>query len=326
MKLWRHMRELWPRWTLLPALPFWAWSMFWAARGQLRWDHVAISALVAVLAYTSAATKRLFVGLLPCALVALFYDAMRFVKNVGLDESTVHVCDLRAAELRWFGTSDGAARVTWHDFFQAHPSTALDAFFAVPYGTFLIVVVAYAIFLYRRQFEAFERFTWGFFALNIVGFLTYHLYPAAPPWYYHQHGCAVDLAAAASAGPNLTRVDELLGFRYFGGFYSRSSDVFGAVPSLHIAYPLLMVIEGWRIHRTLGRSLLFLFFVWMCCAAVYLDHHWIIDIVAGAAYAIVTALAIRRIARWRRSRARDPAAEPRGALVTEGAEVEHGHA
>jgi hypothetical protein len=281
---------------------------------------------VTALAYTSPATKRLLVGLIPCALVALLYDAMRFVKNVGLDESTVHICDLRSAELRWFGIGSGAARVTLHDWFQAHPSLPLDVFFAVPYGTFLMVVVGYAVFLYRRHFESFERFTWGFFALNVVGFLTYHLYPAAPPWYYHQHGCIVDLASAASAGPNLLRVDEWLGVRYFSGFYSRSSDIFGAVPSLHVAYPLLIVIEGWRPHRALGRTLLVGFYAWMCCAAVYLDHHWVIDIVLGTGYAVVTAFAIRRIDKWRRSRDTIPASDVTPVLDAGENEVEQGHA
>jgi hypothetical protein len=298
MNVWRHARDLWPRLTLLPALPFWAWAAFWAARGQLRWDHVAVALLVAVLAYTNEKTKRLYVGLLPVALVALFYDAMRFVKNVGLSESTVHLCDLRAAEMRWFGVNAGGTRVTLHDWLQAHATIGLDAFFSVPYGTFLIVVVAYAIFLYRRHFPVLQSFTWGFLALNVAGFLTYHLYPAAPPWYYHQHGCAVDLGAAASAGPNLLRVDALVGLNYFAGFYGRSSDVFGAVPSLHVAYPLLLVTEGWRLHGALGRTLLLAFYVWMCCAAVYLDHHWVIDVVLGSGYALATALGIRQFARW----------------------------
>ena len=124
--------------------------------------------------------------------------------------------------------------------------------------------------------------------------MTYHLYPAAPPWYFHQYGCVVDLAAPASAGPNLTRVDALLGVPYFAGVYGRASDVFGAVPSLHVAYPMLMIAVGWPVHRVLGRALLVLFFGWMCFSAIYLDHHWVVDVVAGASYALVVAFGVRR--------------------------------
>lgn len=297
MTVWKHVRELWPRFPLAPVLPFWGWAVFWLVRGQIRWEHVGLAVLVTVLAYWNRSTKRLFLGLLPVGLVALLYDAMRFVKNVGLTESGVHVCDLRAAEVRWFGLSVGGVRVSLHDWFQAHHALWLDVVCAVPYAAFIWVVLGYAVFLLSKDFVAQQRFAWGFAVLNVAGFLTYHVYPAAPPWYYHLHGCAVDLEAAASAGPNLTRVDEFLGIHYFAGFYGRASDVFGAMPSLHVAYPLLMVIEGWSKHRAVGRIALVLFYVWMCFSAAYLDHHWVLDLVAGSIYALCVAFAMRFVAR-----------------------------
>src|SRR5262249_31610947 len=160
-----------------------------------------------------------------------------------------------------------------------------DILCAIPYGAFIFVVLAYAVYLYVRDFSAQQRFTWGFFLLNIAGFLTYHLYPAAPPWYFHAHGCVVDLSAHASEGSHLARVDAMMKLSYFAGMYGRSSDVFGAMPSLHVAYPFLMAIEGWKFHRLLGRGLLVLFYCAMCFSAVYLDHHWVIDVIAGTGYA-----------------------------------------
>jgi inositol phosphorylceramide synthase catalytic subunit len=256
-----------------------------------------MAVLVTALAYGNERTKKLFLGLVPLALVAMLYDAMRFVRNVGLTESRVHVCDLRAAEMQWFGLTVGDVRMTLQDWFQAHSALWLDVLCAVPYAAFIWVVFGYAIFLVFRDFSAARRFTWGFFLLNVAGFLTYHLYPAAPPWYYHLHGCTVDLQAAASEGPNLARVDRLFGIGYFRGFYGRASDVFGAMPSLHVAYPLLMVVEGWRQHRIVGRTMLVAFYVSMCFSAVYLDHHWVLDIVAGSAYAIAVAVAIHGLTR-----------------------------
>ena len=49
---------------------------------------------------------------------------------------------------------------------------------------------------------------------------------------------------------------------------------------------------GWRHHRWLGRSLAVAFYAAMAAAAVYLDHHWVADVVVGslytcAAYAVV---------------------------------------
>jgi hypothetical protein len=131
--------------------------------------------------------------------------------------------------------------------------------------------------------------------LNVAGFATYHLYPAAPPWYFHKYGCTVHLAAIPDCGPNLKRVDAMVGIPYFARFYSRASEVFGAVPSLHVAYPLLMIVEGWRLHGRTGRALLLSFYGSMCFAAVYLDHHWVIDIVAGSGYALAVGAIMRRL-------------------------------
>jgi inositol phosphorylceramide synthase catalytic subunit len=299
MKLWKHIRSLWPRWTLLPIAPFVLWSCFWLARGKVRWDHLAFMLLAGGLAYTSERSKRLFLCLVPVAFVGILYDAMRFVQNVGLSLESVHNCDLRELEVTLFGYVSNGQRFTLHDFAQAHATSALDVLFAIPYGAFLYVVVGYAIYLLVRHYPSAHRFTWGFFVLNLLGFATYHLYPAAPPWYYHSHGCLVDLAAKASPGPNLLRVDATMGIEYFTGFYGRSSDVFGAVPSLHVAYPLLMCIEGWRMVRLPARVALVAFYIWMCSAAVYLDHHWVIDIVLGSLYTVVVAIGMRRLAVFR---------------------------
>jgi inositol phosphorylceramide synthase catalytic subunit len=303
MKLWKHLRSLWPRWTLLPVAPFVLWTCFWLARGQVRWDHIGVVFLAGGLAYFSEKTKGLFLCLVPVALVAILYDAMRFVQNIGLTADNVHNCDLRDIEVAWFGYASERGGQTLHDFAQAHASLPLDLFFAVPYGIFLYAVMGFATYLVIRHRRSAHRFTWGFFALNLLGFVTYHIYPAAPPWYYHAYGCVVDLAAKASPGPNLLRVDALLGVRYFAGFYGRSSDVFGAVPSLHVAYPLLMCIEGWRLHNWAARAGLAAFYLWMCCAAVYLDHHWVCDVVLGSVYTVVIAIGMRRLPVFREPKA-----------------------
>jgi hypothetical protein len=291
-RLWRHMRALWPRWTLLPPAPFFAYGAYVVAKGTLRWDHVALMLAVPLLAYGSEKTKRICVGAYPMALVGLLYDLMKLVQNVGVSVDRVHVCDLRDAELALFGLGAGASRITLHDWFLAHHATFVDVWCAIPYGTFIFVDLGFCFWLFWRDLAAMQRFAWSFFALNVAGFVTYHLYPAAPPWYFHAHGCAVDLATKASTGAALARVDELFGVRYFAGMYGRSSDVFGAVPSLHVAYPLLIPLVGWRLLGPVGRALSIAFWLTMCLAAVYLDHHWVIDVVVGLAYCVAVHLAM----------------------------------
>ena len=266
-------------------LPFVAYTLGCILLGHCRWEHVAILVIVPLLAFGNARSKRLFLGLLPIGLLGLVYDGMRWGKELGVTAERVHVCDLRAIDMTIASVSMGGARTSVHDWFQAHASTPLDLLFAVPYGTFIYVSIGFAIFLYVRDYERMRLFGWTFLVVNLAGFVTYHLYPAAPPWYFHAHGCAVDLAAHASEGPNLARVDALLGVSYFHGFYGRSADVFGAVPSLHVSYPLLILLFGWPVMRNAGRTFAVCFLVSMCTAALYLDHHWVIDVLLGLAYA-----------------------------------------
>ena len=290
----------------LAALPFVAWVLFRIAQGEWRWEFSLFLVVAPALAWWSEATRRFFWGLYPFSLLGLVYDAMKLVKNVGLTPARLHVCDLRALDARWFG----AGGSTVHDWFRAHSSFALDLFCAVPYGTFLYVAVAFAGYLYVRDEPAMRPFGWTFLLVNLCGFVTYHLYPAAPPWYFHAHGCVADLSVHANEGPSLARVDRWLGVGYFAGFYGRSSSVFGAVPSLHVAYPLLVLIYGWPRFRALGRTLTALFFASMCFAAVYLDHHWIVDVLLGISYVLVVHRAVTRIAAARGAKPRVRAPRP----------------
>jgi hypothetical protein len=244
-------------------------------------------------------TKRLLLGVYPIGLVGLLYDSMRLVRSIGAGARTVHLCDLRALDATFFGVEMAGRRATVHDWFLVHGSPWLDRLCAIPYASFLLVCVSCAVWLYVRDPARMLRFGWCFFALNVAGFVTYHLYPAAPPWYYHAHGCAVDLTTPASEGPNLARVDAWLGVPYFAGMYGRSTNVFGAMPSLHCAYALLVALEGWSLFAAGWRAAAVAFYALMVFAAVYLDHHWVLDALAGSAYAVVVVAAARGLGRWR---------------------------
>ncbi|MGC4114988.1 MAG: phosphatase PAP2 family protein [Myxococcales bacterium] len=317
-----HCRSLWPRWPLLPALPMPLYSALVALQGQLRWDHLAMTAIVLTLAYAHRRTKQLLLAFVGFPLVAVVYDAARFIRDWGVTEPRVLGCGLQRFERTWFGLWDGGLRVTMQDYFLAHHHPAADLFFAAPYAVFLAVPLAFAVYLFVRDPRACARFSWGFFALNVLGMLTYHALPATPPWYLHRYGCAIHLGATEFEGAALARVDAMTGLSYFHAFYGRASEVFGALPSLHVAFPLLIVLEGWQRQRWPFRAASLFFFAWMCCAAVYLDHHWIADLALGCVYAVGVFAALRRLmpARaWSQNSSSAPAPRLAGFLRKEGA-------
>lgn len=318
-RLLRHIESLWPGYVgLLLTTPFLGWFVWTVViSGERRPELFLIFLVVYALALGNQATKKLFLGLYPIGLLALVYDGMRFVKYLGITADRVHVCDLRAIDMSIASVDlGGGVRGSVHDWFMLHHTTWLDVLCAIPYGTFIYVDVAFAVFLYTRDYRAMQRFGWTFLLLNLAGFTTYHIYPAAPPWYYHLRGCVADLTAHASEGTRLAHVDALMGWHYFAGFYGRSNDVFGAVPSLHVAYPLLVILYGWRHFKTGLRVAISIFFAVMCFAAVYLDHHWIVDVMLG----IVYTLSVHNGVRWVWNKLADSArSQPTATAVENGA-------
>jgi inositol phosphorylceramide synthase catalytic subunit len=60
---------------------------------------------------------------------------------------------------------------------------------------------------------------------------------------------------------------------------------FGAVPSLHGAYPVLFFLLAWRHRNRWLLTLIAMYGAMMWAATVVLNQHYIIDLLAGAAAA-----------------------------------------
>jgi hypothetical protein len=291
MKVLDHVRALWGRWWLLPALLPLGYVAIIYAVGDLRPEHVIIPGLAIVLAYASARTKGFFIDVIPYLLVAVGYDTVRYARRLLVTPERVLGCSLRDAELAVFPA--GAGR-TFQDLAVAHHTVAWDLFFAVPYAIFAYVAFIYAGYLYFVDRPRMRHYLWAFALANFISFACWLIVPAAPPWYIREHGCAIDMSASPSAA-GLLRVDEYLGVTYFATFYSRAASVYGALPSMHCAYPLLGLLTAWKSIGWKTKPLHIAYAIMMFTAAVYLDHHWIIDAVAGWLVAVVAVWLAKRL-------------------------------
>ncbi len=289
---WRELpsREKW-----LPAVLV---ALYWAtlaALGGFRSDHAAIGLVILALSYGGSRLRPLLSFLLPLLLTAIIYDSQRFYAD--LIRGPIHVEEPYLFDLRFFGIDTAAGRLTPNQWWQSHTHWFLDfvtGFFYLTFVALFLLTAAYYRFWVSRRGTArmaaaeiarrAPRIMWAFFWLNIVGYSTYYWYAAAPPWYVDLYGLGpADLSAQANPAGCL-RFDALLGTSFFSGMYERSADVFGAIPSLHIAYPLLGVYYAFQFGT--GRLWNLGFFLIMCFAAVYLNHHYVIDLIWGSAYAL----------------------------------------
>ncbi len=249
--------------------------------GDLRPEHIAVACLIAA-GWLAANGFRIAIrASAPIVLVIIGFDSLRYLRPLFVTAGRIHGCDLRGVELALFGV---APDTTIADYFNIHHSPGFDLFFAIPYAAFIYVAILYGATMYFRDRKRVRPGVWAYAFIYLIAFTCWMAFPAAPPWYIQAHGCVIDPGAGPSAAA-LMRVDAALGIHYFEGFYGRGPTAFGAMPSVHNAYPMLTLLVFWPIAGWKERVASILYALWMICASLYLDHHWLIDGFAGWATA-----------------------------------------
>jgi membrane-associated phospholipid phosphatase len=252
----------------------------------------------------SAQTRRLFLGILPFFLFGVVYDLTHITEPL-VRYLHIHVVEPYFFDALVFGIRDGAAMRTPNEFFAVHQWPIADFITGLAYIIFMYWVFGLALYLALARRDPagqklLSRFGWTFLTMNIVGFATYYLYPAAPPWYVTDYGLGPANVAATSSAAGAARWDALTGIPYFAVFYGRSADVFGAIPSLHVSYPLLTFIYGLELKKRWLDLASFGLFLLVCFSAVYLNHHYVLDVLLGILYALVAFAIERAITHLRR--------------------------
>jgi len=285
---------LWSK--LFPGLPV-LYVLVIALVGDLRIEHTLLVLAVVALATFGPRARAFLHDISPYILVAMGYDLVRYARSLFVTADRVWACGLRNLELSTFAVAPG---VTLQDWFQLHHSPFLDLVFAVPYTVFAYLALLYSAYLYFTDRTRMRRYLWSFAIANFLSFVIWMALPAAPPWYIRAQGCEVSMSALPSAA-GLLRVDQLFGMHYYESLYARASSVFGAMPSMHCAYPMLGLLTAWRAASWKTRPIHLLYAVTMLVGSIYLDHHWLWDGIAGISLATVSVWLSGRLLGERRS-------------------------
>lgn len=260
----------------------------------LRLTHWALLTLLATLCLANRTTRGLAVAVWPAAIFGFAYDLMRLLlaRDYSMQPSA-NVHALEVALFGWMSPADGALGPV--DFFHAHHWLVLDFAAAAWYSTHVPSVILVGLYIWwrtHRQHEPsrarLDKYFWGFLLFNLAGMLVWAIWPVAPPWWVQAHGFAAPQTLALPGGlvgspAGLARIDAWLGYPYFASIYEQSTYVFGAMPSLHAAAPIWVAL--WTRRRAL-RTLLWGYALAMSFFAVYLNHHYVVDVLAGAALAV----------------------------------------
>ena len=249
------------------------------SRTGLRWEHAAADAIVAGLPWIGPRCAMFVKAALPLWVVGVLVDNVRYIPLLG----PIHTGDVLAFELRLF---PGPAGLSWPQWWDEHPKVVLDLLCGFAYATYLLeFFVAEGFFYLIGEKRFFSALAWAFFAANVAGFVVNLVFPVAPPWYVFAHGPGPADPRAVASAAGCARFDALLGINYFSSFYARNPNVFGAMPSLHVTYPLTVVWYTWN-RGWIWRLATLAFTLLVSFSAVYLAHHYVVDVIAGAALAV----------------------------------------
>lgn len=184
-----------------------------------------------------------------------------------------------------------AGQIHWYDLLAW--GTYLTHFF----GVFVVAAV-----LWRVARPRFLEFRAMVLALTFAAFLTYLVAPAAPPWMASDQGAIGPVSRVVGDVWGTLGIEPAKTVMSAG---SKFSNQVAALPSLHAAYPVLIMCFFWSSGRP-ARILCASYALAMGLTLVYTGEHYVADIVLGWAYALAAYLAVSRIrASLARRRARD---------------------
>ena len=246
-------------------------------------DQLVLTGLVNGLYFASARSRKLITAFSLFIVYWIVFDYMKAFPNYRYQP--VHTEALYLLEKELFGVQYLSAVLTPNEYWLARQTPLLDVATGLFYLTWVPVPLAFAGYLFFRNRPQFYPFALTFLLINLLGFVGYYLYPAAPPWYVQLRGFGVEpFTPGNTAG--LGRFDQLVGAPVFAAIYARSSNVFAAMPSLHSAYPVLVLYYG--LKNRLGWVNVFFagLMVGIWFSAVYTSHHYVLDVLAGIGCAL----------------------------------------
>lgn len=247
-------------------------------------DQLVLVAVFNTLFLVSGTTRKFIVGFSVFIIFWILFDYMKAFPNYRFN--TVHIGDLYNAEKALFGITEAGKVYTPNEYWARHTSTFLDIFSGFAYLCWIPVPLLFAGRLFYKDRQQFFYFSLSFLLINLIGFIGYYIYPAAPPWYVQQYGFNFNPATPGNTA-GLERFDQFFDVSVFKGLYSKSSNVFAAMPSLHSAYPTLVLYYGLKYRMGIINVLFAVVTGGIWFAAVYSSHHYVLDVMAGVSCAVL---------------------------------------
>jgi len=214
--------------------------------------------------------------LLPFVAILLVYESFRSIA----DHLNTHVnySFMPHADKFIFGNLPVYSLQNW--LWQGHTSW-YDFVFYAPYLLHFVLPIFLALVIWKNRPQYYWRFVSTFLVVSYLGFITFLVFPAAPPW----------MASNAHIIAPIHRISSnvwfSLGLSDFPSFYSRiSPNPVAAMPSLHAAWSTLFCLFVFKLFGKKWGMVSLIYPALIYVGTVYQGEHYAIDILAGIAYAL----------------------------------------
>jgi membrane-associated phospholipid phosphatase len=165
-------------------------------------------------------------------------------------------------------------------------SSSFTTFISIAfYGLHSFLVIFALVLFWWKDRTVCRGYAYSFALTSYSALLTFVALPTAPPWLA---GKALNLLASG---------DKMLPTALQGVqavLFSGESDIFAAFPSLHAAYVTLISVFMFKLGRKYGLATLPIaggvYF-----SIIYLGQHFLVDLLAGVAYAGISAYVVGRV-------------------------------
>lgn len=246
-------------------------------------DQLVLIGLVNGLYYLSGYTRRFVTGFAIFIVYWIIFDYMKLFPNYHYNP--VHISDLYNTEKSLFGIHTNGVILTPNEYLKANSRTWIDVVTGFFYLCWIPVPLGFAAYLLFTRPKEFLGFAFTFFLVNLLGFVVYYTFPAAPPWFIQEHGMHfIPLTKGSTAG--LARFDNYFHAGIFKSIYTKGSNVFAAMPSLHSSYPVIVLYYGIKNRLKYANIIFAIVMVGIWFTAVYASHHYVLDVLAGITTAI----------------------------------------
>ncbi len=221
-------------------------------------------------------TRKFLMDWLPFLFILISYDFLRSL--AGILNSRVHFQEMINFDSWVFGQNPTlflqkifyqTGEINWYDY--------MATFF---YFLHFALPLSFAFILWLKNRHYFKRFANALLILSYAAFITYVIFPAAPPWLASKDGYLQGVTKILDV--TLKSFPERLDLPTI--YTTFNPNEVAALPSLHAGYPLLVLLFALRFFGKKGAFFLpYVLGVWW--SILYLGEHYFADIFFGAIYA-----------------------------------------